>query len=159
VVHGKALVINSDFARQVIFLSQQLDCSERYIAGLLQIITTENPNIGTLTSVEFTIAEFHQRRRYLVDCLRIIFDAALAAGGPDSSRSRMLFRIGVFVRQDLTSPSRVADGQMPLAHRVFKEIKHLGQVISEVQVAKQTASSDTTLPSHQGLSSNACIVR
>ena len=58
-VDGKPLTFNVDFAHQVLFLSQQLDCSEIYVAGLLHSVMTENPNIGSVECIEATVAEFH----------------------------------------------------------------------------------------------------
>ncbi|KAG6374018.1 hypothetical protein JVT61DRAFT_4654 [Boletus reticuloceps] len=85
-IHGRSLAVNADFAQQVIFLAQQLKCSEKYIASILHTIMAVNPNMGPVNSIEATVAEFHQRRRHLVDCLRYLFEAAALAQLPDAPR-------------------------------------------------------------------------
>jgi len=147
VINGKPIAVNSDFARQVVFLSQQLECSERYVAGLLHAIMTENPNIGPVNCLELTIAEFHQRRRHLVDSLRYLFEAAEA--GESSGASPMYMRIDTFVRVDLMSSVPPQDGTS-LAYKIFKEIENLGNAILKADAARKNAGSNTTAPTGQG---------
>jgi nuclear pore complex protein Nup205 len=144
-VNGKPLAVNADFARQVIFLSQHLDCSERYLAGLLHSIMAENPNISAANSIEAAIVEFHQRRRHLVDCLRYSLEAAELGATDDSpSLHKRLYR---FVRVEL-----ILNGgkDFTFAPRVFAEIDRLENTITKAQRDKQNAVSNTTAPSAQG---------
>ncbi|KIJ60466.1 hypothetical protein HYDPIDRAFT_98637 [Hydnomerulius pinastri MD-312] len=144
-LNGKSLAVNADFAQQAIFLAQQLKCSEKYIASILHSIMVDNPNIGSVNSMEATVVEFHQRRRHLVDCLRYLFEAAELAQVPDAPR--LYVRIEAYVRQELV---KVVGADVSLAHRIFNEIDALGTAVSQAQTAKQSAQSNTVAPSGQG---------
>ncbi|KAJ7160759.1 nucleoporin Nup186/Nup192/Nup205 [Mycena filopes] len=141
VLNGRPAAVNADFARQVLFISQQLDTSERYIAGLLHSITVENPNIQPVDCIELTIAHFHERRRHLADCLGYIFEAAEA--GDDE----IFHRIGEFVAQDLIPPPRT--GEITLAHRIVREIQNLGNAVARADAARKGARTGSVAPSAQ----------
>jgi nuclear pore complex protein Nup205 len=138
-INNQSVAINADFARQVVFLSQHLDCSERYVAAILHRVMVENPNMGPIYCLEAAIAEFHQRRRHLVDSLRFIFEAAETASM--SGASPVYTRIDTFVRQELVPAVPVTGGEISLAYRIFKEIGSLENVVSKAQEAKQRAGS------------------
>lgn len=141
-VNGRSIAVNSDFARQVVFISQQLDVSERYVAGLLQETMAGNPNVSQDELIEATLLEFHQRRRHLADCLRYIFEAAEVAQDPSSPE---LFRqLELFARQNLI------EGGKGLPQRVFKEVDRLGETIGKVHNARLNAKSTTNAPIAQG---------
>ena len=142
VVSGKPLAFNADFARQVLFLSQQLDCSEVYIAGLLHSIMAENPNIGAVSCVEATIVEFHQRRRYLVDCLRFLLAEASQPDSPNSARIHG--RITEFVERELVPGYAIPGGRVSLAQEILDQIEALGTTISKVHNDKKNAGTNTT---------------
>ncbi|ESK89924.1 nucleoporin [Moniliophthora roreri MCA 2997] len=144
VINGKKVAINSDFARQVIFLSQQLECSERYVAGLLHSVMSENPNLDPVRCIELTVSEFHQRRRDLADCLRYLFQATEMAEYEDASP--LFQHIGHFARTEILPPERQAGGVIPIAYRIFREIENLGNVLSRADAARKNARSDTFIP-------------
>ena len=150
-MNGRSIAVNADFAQQVLFLSQQLDCSERYVAGILHAIMLQNPNISTVSCIEAVIVEFHQRRRHLVDCLRYIFEAAELAKAGDVPR--IFMRLDAFTQQHLIPAVHApAGGDITLAFTIFQEIETLGNVIAKVQGMKQNAVTNTAAPSNQGLS-------
>ncbi|EMD35026.1 hypothetical protein CERSUDRAFT_125016 [Gelatoporia subvermispora B] len=143
VVNGRSLAVNADFARQVIFISQQLDCSERYVAGLLHDVVSQNPNMNQQATVEATIFEYHDRRRQLAECLRLIFEAAEAS--ESSGMPPIYERVDYFVRTQLVP----AAGGLSLPSKVFQEIHNLGNVLAKAQMARQNARSETMVPSAQ----------
>ncbi|OBZ74918.1 hypothetical protein A0H81_05368, partial [Grifola frondosa] len=145
VVNGRSLAVNSDFARQVVFISQQLDCSERYVAGLLQEVMIKNPNLTQEECIEATILEFHQRRRQIAECLRYIFQAAEPAEARDEPP--LYQRLDAFVRQHLLPPPGGSGMGLSLAIKVFQEMHNLGNVLAKAQSARQNARSDTVAPS------------
>lgn len=145
-IDGKQVAVNSDFARQVIFLSQQLDCSERYVAGLLHNVMGENPNIAPVHCLEVTIAEFHQRRRHLVDCVRFLLEAAEAADSPDSNVTYE--RLATFVRSELIS-GLPTHGRETFGLRIFKAVESLDDDIMKADASRKNAGSNTTAPSGQ----------
>ena len=121
------------------FISQQLDCSERYVAGLLQDVMHDNPNLSAEQGIEAAILEFHKRRRETAECLGTLLQAAERAETADASP--FLQRIDMFVRQQLLQP-----GGLSLAMKVFQEIHNTGNALNKAQVARQNAKSDTVLP-------------
>ncbi|KAH7882163.1 nucleoporin Nup186/Nup192/Nup205 [Phlebopus sp. FC_14] len=149
IVNGRFLAVNADFAQQAIFLAQQLKCSEKYIASILHSVMVENPNIASVNCMEAAVAEFHRRRRHLVDCLRYLFEAVELVEIPDAPR--LYIRLEAFIRQELVPPSKATGGEVTLAQRVFKEVAELGAVVSQAQTAKQNATSNTVAPPGQGL--------
>lgn len=147
-MNGKSIAFNVEFARQVLYLARHFDCSELYVAGLLHSVMTENPNIGPVGCVEATIVEFHQRRRHLADCLRILLAEALNAGAPNASTIHV--RLEEFVRRELIPGYVVAGGGVPLAQEILNQIETISLSISKVQAERQNSGSDTVVPSSQG---------
>ena len=146
VIDGGEVAVNSDFARQAIFLSQQLGCSERYIAGLLHSVMAFNPNVAPVHCLELAVAQFHQNRRHLVDCLHFLFQATEAEdSGPTYQR------IASFVHSDLVLglPLQGADS---FGMRVFKAVENLDDDIVKADTARKNASSNTVVRSGQGMS-------
>ncbi|KAG5650971.1 hypothetical protein H0H81_010360 [Sphagnurus paluster] len=141
VIDGKQSAVNSEFARQAIFLSQQLDCSERYLAGLLHSVMGENPNINPVHCLEVTIAEFHKRRRDLVDCLALLFSAVEAATAPETSST--ILHLASFVQQHLIHG--VPEGNDVYSRRIFREMDGLDAVLVRADNAKKSASSSTVV--------------
>lgn len=146
-VNGKSAAVNMDFARQSIFLSQQLDCSEKYVAGVLHHVMSDNPNIGPVQCMELTAASFHQRRRDLVDCLRFLLEATEASELPDAPI--VYRRLGTFVKSELLNP-RSGVSESTMARKVFKEIEQLDVLIGKADAARKNAGSNTVVPSGQG---------
>jgi len=146
VIDGKEVAVNSDFARQAIFLSQHLDCSERYIAGLLHIVMARNPNVASVHCLELTIAQFHQNRRHLVDCLHFLFQAAEAADSDSTCQ-----RLASFVHSDLVLGLPL-QGVDSFGLRIFKAVENLDDEIVKADTARKNASSNTVVPSGQGMS-------
>ncbi|KDR74068.1 hypothetical protein GALMADRAFT_250802 [Galerina marginata CBS 339.88] len=147
-INGKSTAVNEDFARQVVFLAQQLDCSEKYVAEILHFVTSENPNIGAVSAMELTMANFHQRRRHLVDSLRFLLEATEAAELPDAPPTYK--RIAKFVREEILSRTRTAAGETSLANKIFKEIEQLDVGIAKAEAARKNAGSNTVAPTGQG---------
>lgn len=145
-INGKQVAVNAEFARQVIFLSQQLECSERYIAGLLQKVVAENPNVGPVDSIELAISEYHQRRRHLVDSLRYIYEATIAEA-PDATL--VYSQIHRFVREELQGlgPQGV---ESSLSLKIIREFGALETALSKTDAARKSARSNTVAPSAQG---------
>ncbi|THU93859.1 hypothetical protein K435DRAFT_829411 [Dendrothele bispora CBS 962.96] len=144
-VNGKSVAVNAEFARQAIFLSQQLECSERYIAEVLHSVQSQNPNIDPVGCLESTVYEFHQRRRDLVDCLIYLLEAC------DASEHEGVYpivqRIESFVREELIIPVPLpGGGEIPLAYRIFKQIEAMGGMIQRADNARKSARSNSIIP-------------
>ncbi|KAF8878281.1 nucleoporin Nup186/Nup192/Nup205 [Gymnopilus junonius] len=143
-INGKSTAVNVDFARQALFIAQQLDCSEKYVAEILHYVTVENPNISPVNSMELTMATFHQRRRHLVDSLRFLLEATEAAELPEAPLTYK--RIANFVKGEILRPH----GEDSLASKLLKEIEQLDGVIAQADAARKNAGSNTVPPGGQG---------
>lgn len=139
--------MNADFARQAIFLSQQLDCSEKYAAETLQEVMSLNPNVGPVSCLEETVNTFHRRRRDLVDCLRFLLDATEEAQSPDVGL--LLQRIEKFVKTELLPGTRTATGEVSLGAKLFKEVEQLEIVLGKADMSRKNAGSNTVPPTGQ----------
>ncbi|KAI0759191.1 nucleoporin Nup186/Nup192/Nup205 [Irpex lacteus] len=123
-VNNRPLAVNADFARQVAFVSSQLDVSERYVAGLIQSIIARHPNLtsqqssqsaGSEKLVEAAILEFHTKRRQLAECLKYIVEAAVLgqsgvkefvaeSSGATAGGGRTVYeQLELFVRQEIVA--------------------------------------------------------
>ena len=140
--------MNADFAQQAIFLAQQLDCSENYLASILHQVTTENPNIGPVSCMELTVANYHQRRRDLVDSLRFLLDATVAASLGDVPENYQ--RIARFVETEILPGTRTSTSIATLSRGIFKEIEDLDVEIGKADTARKNAGSNTVPPNSQG---------
>ncbi|KAF9054278.1 nucleoporin Nup186/Nup192/Nup205 [Panaeolus papilionaceus] len=147
-INGKPTAVNADFARQAVFLAQQLGCSEKYVAGVLHHVTSQNPNIEAIPCMELAVSTFHQRRRHLVESLRFLMEVTEAAELPDApSTYKSLAR---FVISELLPGTRTMAGQMSLAHKILREIEQLDAVIGRGDNARKNAGSNTVPPTGQG---------
>ena len=149
-LNNKSTAVNGDFVRQTIFLSQQLSCSEKYIASILYDVMAESPNINPVICLELTVAKFHQRRRQLIDCLRFLLEATEAAEAPDPPSTYTL--IARFVKSELLPGTRAlaAQGGINLASKLLKEFEQLEVDIAKADVARKNAGSNTVVPTDQG---------
>ena len=145
VLNGRSVAVNADFAKQAVFISQQLDCSERYVAGLLQDVMTHNPNLSQAQCIEAAIMEYHTRRREIAECLGTILQAAERAETADASPLQQ--RLDMFVRQQLLNIGGRAGAGLSLAMKVFQEIHNVGNALNKAQAARQNAKSETIPPS------------
>ncbi|KAG6890211.1 hypothetical protein C0995_010222 [Termitomyces sp. Mi166 len=145
IINGKHVAVNTDFARQSIFLSQQLDCSERYLAEVLYNVMLENPNIDTLHCLEVAIAHFHRRRRDLVDCVDLLIQAVLAAAAPNPTPT--VLNLSEFVTNQLIYSIKQGDDLWGI--RIFREVDSLDAVILKADNARKSAGSLTVLATGQ----------
>lgn len=156
-VDGRQMSVNGDFATQVIYLARVLGCSERYIAGLMQYVISNNPNFSPVNILEEVVLEHHRRRRDLADCIRFLLEAAEMVGSPGATALHS--RLELFVKQQLIPSKEGTDsvvfGEKGLGWKVLLEIEALDQTLSQALSAKQNAGSNTIL---QGLLSSSLTV-
>jgi nuclear pore complex protein Nup205 len=142
------VAVNPDFARQVLFLARELDCSERYIAEILHRITIQNPHLNAVAATEAVVVEFHRRRRDVAESLLLLLQAVDGVSGADSSDT--LRQLAGFVYQQLLPGDATNGSQVTLAMRVFAALEGLNSMISNVQIQKQNARSNTADAAGQG---------
>lgn len=108
----------------------------------------QNPNIGPLSCLEMTVANFHERRRHLVDCLRFLLEATETAEVPEAPATYA--RIAKFIQSELLPGTRALTGDVTLASNLFKEIEQLETEIGRADNARKNAGSNTVAPTGQG---------
>lgn len=140
-VDGRPLAVNTDFARQVKFIANQLNVSERFCAGLLHGVLSESPTSSEASAVEHAILEYHRFRRELADCLRFVFEISTAALGGHAPP--IFSRVDDFVKRFLA-------GKDSIATKVFAEIVVLDAAIVNARTAVVNAVSNTNVPNSQG---------
>ncbi|KAI0063325.1 hypothetical protein BV25DRAFT_416650 [Artomyces pyxidatus] len=141
-LNGRQMTVNNDFATQVIFLAQTLDCSERYVAGLMRHVISENINRVPVDILEEVILEHHRRRRDLAECLRFLLEASELGKLPDPVPIHR--RIAVFVNQSII-PFDASPSPPLLGWKVLTHIEGSEQAIANAQTAKQNAGSTTVI--------------
>jgi nuclear pore complex protein Nup205 len=118
------------------------------MAGILYNMMAQNPNIDPVHCLEVTIAEFHQRRRHLVECVRFLLEAAEAANSPDSNATYE--RLSGFVHSEFISGLPTQGGET-FGLRIFKAVESLDDDIAKADAARKNAGSNTTAPTGQGM--------
>jgi len=135
------MAVNEDFARQAVFVAQQLECSERYAAGLLHTVLVQNPNVSPIDSIEYSLLEYHTYRRRFADCLRCLFQAVSLSLTDDSNP--LYHQIANYVRHQLVPPSSTT--KTHLTAKILTHIQSLDQTLSKIQTAVQNAGSNTQI--------------
>lgn len=135
------MAVNADFAKQAVFVAQQLECSERYAAGLLHTVLVQNPNVSPIDSIEYTLLEYHTYRRRFVDCLRYLFQAAFLSLADGSNP--LYHQLANYVRHQLVTPSSTT--RPHLTAKILAHIQALDQKLSKIQNAVQNAVSNTQI--------------
>lgn len=142
------MAVNGDFAKQAVFVAQQLECSESYAAGLLHTVLVQNPNVSPVGSIELTLVEHHAYRRQFVDCLRYLFQAVFLSLSDDSNP--LYHQLANYVRYKLIAPSSAAKEH--LTAKILSHIQYLDQQLSKIQTAVQNAGSNTQIINGMSLS-------
>ncbi|CAK5271462.1 unnamed protein product [Mycena citricolor] len=142
---GHTLSVNADFTRQALFVSQQLEVSERYIAGILHALTVSSPHLHTqpVQCVEGAIDEYHLRRRHLADSLVYLLQATEAVSRGEAEGNIIFQRAAEFVYFDLFST------EGGLAPKIIKELQNLGVLVAKAEAAKKNARTGTIPPTGQ----------
>jgi nuclear pore complex protein Nup205 len=135
------MAVNADFARQAVFVAQQLECSERYAAGLLHTVLVQNPNVSPIDSIEYTLLEYHTYRRRFVDCLRYLFQAVFLSLTDDSNP--FYHQLANYVRHQLIPPNPTT--RTYLTAKILAHIQSLDQKLLKIQNAVQNAGSNTQI--------------
>ncbi|KEP47882.1 structural constituent of nuclear pore protein [Rhizoctonia solani 123E] len=72
-ISGIQKTYNNDFVQVALFLAQQLECSERYAAGILDHVLSED----TVESALRAVQQFYASRQHVLATLQLILDSAM----------------------------------------------------------------------------------
>ncbi|KAF9006925.1 nucleoporin Nup186/Nup192/Nup205 [Cyathus striatus] len=147
IVDDKPVAVNSDFARQAIFLAVELNCSEREAASVLHSVMSRNPNISPANSMELTVEQFHGRRRAITDCIRFLMEITQLAYVPSASST--IKHISEFVQSELLPQIGEQGGETALAHKILNEIEYMDVVMGRADMIRKNAGSNTIAPTAQ----------
>lgn len=142
------MAVNGDFAKQAVFVAQQLECSETYAAGLLHTVLVQNPNVSPIDSIELTLVEHYTYRRQFVDCLRYLFQVVFLSLSDDSNP--LYHQLANYVRHKLIPPSPTTKEH--LAAKILTHVQSLDQQLSKIQTAVQNAGTNTQINNGTSLS-------
>jgi nuclear pore complex protein Nup205 len=142
---NKPLAVNADFARQALFVADQLSLSERAAASLLHDVAHALPNATSVQIIEHVVVEFDRRRHASADALLLLLQAARAA--EDKGSSPLLKRLDLFVKKEIIAEKPGHDA-LPLV--VLAEVDATAQVLAQAQTARTNAISATVIPTTTG---------
>lgn len=145
-INNRSLAVNSEFAKQVAFLSSHLNLSERLTASLLHSVASSHPTIDPIDAIEQTVLVYHRLRRDVTDCLRYLAESASIGVEGGDAASGLHYSLNEFVRKQMVDGS----GGLRLGEKVFREIVGLGNQIQATKAAVTNAVSNTRLPCAQG---------
>ena len=118
--------MNQDFAQGVIFLSEQLECSEKYCAELLNRVSTREPNLDLLRRLELAVEEHHEKRQTILNILTRLLEALSAWR-----------QVGAGIEFDLLA--RVAEQGLALVQEGQPGDKLINKLLKEIVVVKNQA--------------------
>ncbi|KAG8680290.1 hypothetical protein FRC08_016408, partial [Ceratobasidium sp. 394] len=76
-IGGQQKTYNNDFVQEALFLANQLECSERYAAGILDQVLSGYPNDDPVRSAIKVVDQFHTCRRHALDTLQLVLESAM----------------------------------------------------------------------------------
>ena len=107
--------VKPKFAKQVAFLSSQLNLSERLTASLLHSVLSSHPTIDAIDAVEQNILVYHRLRRDVTDCLRYLAESASFGVEGGDAASGLHYSLNEIVRR----PMFEGLGGVILGERIF----------------------------------------
>jgi nuclear pore complex protein Nup205 len=118
--------VNQNFAQGVIFLSEQLECSEKYCAELLNRVSTREPNLDLLRRLELAVEEHHEKRQTTLNILTRLLEALSAWR-----------QVGTSVEFDLLA--RIAEQGLAFVQEGQPSEKLVGKLLKEIVAVKRQA--------------------
>lgn len=136
---GKPTLFNNDFKLETLLLAEELDCSERYCAQLLEHVVRHGSNIAGSRISERALILHHTERASLLSCLRIILESASNQElEPRLVALLQRYTIDIIGHQyDLSDKKEKG----PLAIKILHEIDALKHAIAKQRAKLQTANA------------------
>ncbi|KAF8331849.1 nucleoporin Nup186/Nup192/Nup205 [Cantharellus anzutake] len=123
-MQGHSSVFNVEFKQEVLFLADQLDCSEFYCAELLGHVLRTQPNSRISGLAEKAVMLHHRERIASIRCLQLILETATRTDIPNLSNVEFIRALAL---QLILAPfsTNVEEGQINLARKLLAEIDDL----------------------------------
>ncbi|KAH7108531.1 nucleoporin Nup186/Nup192/Nup205 [Auriculariales sp. MPI-PUGE-AT-0066] len=130
---GERLLLNDEFKRAALALSEQLNVSEVYCAQLLHIVAAQYPNANAAARMERAVVRYHDERWKTVRSLLLIFAA---------TEDTLLYKF----RQELAETTlELGSGRRGrFAEKILVEIDQVTQTIAQVSAALMNATTVAT---------------
>ncbi|CAE6442649.1 unnamed protein product [Rhizoctonia solani] len=129
-ISGVQKTYNNDFVQVALFLAQQLDCSERHVAGILDHVLSDDPVDSALRAVQ----QFYENRQHVLATLQLILDSAMGMNVVEPSmRARLVdYVIGL-----------ASSGT--LAEKILRQIDTSGVLVQRQMTNQRNAGSTTSI--------------
>ncbi|KAF8742046.1 Nucleoporin, partial [Rhizoctonia solani] len=129
-ISGVQKTYNNDFVQVALFLAQQLDCSERHVAGILDHVLSDDPVESALRAVQ----QFYETRQNVLSTLQLILDSAMGMNMVEPTmRTRLVdYVIGL-----------ASTGT--LAEKILKQIDTSGALMQRQMANQRNAGSTTAI--------------
>ncbi|CAE6492429.1 unnamed protein product [Rhizoctonia solani] len=128
-ISGVQKTYNNDFVQVALFLAQQLECSERYAAGILDHVLSED----TVESALRAVQQFYGSRQHVLGTLQLILDSAMGMNPVEAGiRTRLVDYV-----IDLASSGT-------LAEKLLRQVDTSAAMMQK-QMANQRNAGSTTV--------------
>lgn len=146
-LHGKPTLFNDEFKKETLFLAQELDCSERYCAQILDHVVRNNPNITGSGIAERALHLHHSERASLLACLRTILESASS----QDFEPRLVHLLQKYSSDFINHQYDLgaSKGKGPLASKILVEIDTLKALITQQRASLNSANAPSATYSWQ----------
>ncbi|KAJ1300573.1 hypothetical protein OPQ81_002227 [Rhizoctonia solani] len=129
-ISGVQKTYNNDFVQVALFLAQQLECSERYAAGILDHVLSDDPVESALRAVQ----QFYASRQQVLATLQLILDSAMGMNPVEAG-----------VRTRLVDYIIALASTGTLAHKILKQIDASAALMQRQLANQRNAGSTSTI--------------
>ena len=152
-LNGKQLELSAELVRPVLFLAEQLECSEHYCAALFARVERRHPNLDTTQLTEKAVEAFHSERSALLYCIIAVFEGST---DPQIASATLGVVLQKFTRELAGTMLTLGGGRRGrLPERMLQEIDSSIDTGAKVSNMLVQATSNTNIFGGQGLSITA----
>ncbi|KAG9120729.1 hypothetical protein FRC07_003660, partial [Ceratobasidium sp. 392] len=142
-IGGQQKTYNNDFVQEALFLAAQLDCSERYAAGILEQVLSGYPNDDPVASAVKVVDQFHACRRHALDTLRLVLESAMGMHPVNAEVQTRLTDYAVALVETTTELGGSRRGT--LAVKILQQINKSRVLLQQQQNNQRNADSNTVI--------------
>ncbi|GJJ07119.1 hypothetical protein Clacol_001319 [Clathrus columnatus] len=143
--NGKEHAIKDSKAQPILFVADQLDCSEYYCAALFAKAERKHPNYDLVQLTESAVELFYSERAFLIECLMNILQASTRSSIPSNSLRVILTNFATESVESAVDLGGGKQGRFP--EKILVEIDHSIESSKKISNALLNATSMTTIGS------------
>ncbi|KAF8584437.1 hypothetical protein K439DRAFT_1411162 [Ramaria rubella] len=141
---GKQYDLNEQLVRPVLFLAEQLECSEYYCAALVAHVERRHSNVDLSQLVEKVVEAFHAERSALLYCVVAIFEGSVDAQLATAPLGIVLQK---FTRELVGTMLDMGSGRRG---------RFCERIVQEIDRSTETSAKLSNLLVHATSNTNAC---